>query len=216
MKFDNSPDKRSPGLRFKLAADTKTGEFSGHASTFNGAPDSYGDIIAPGAFSETLAAHKAAGSTVPMLWAHDQSKPIGRWLEMREDATGLFVRGKCNLDTIAGREAHAHIVAGDVSGLSIGFRLKEYSVDPDTGIWTLEAVELSEVSVVTIPANSNALITSKADLVDVLVKKAGLPRAAAAKVAAGGFSALSTKTEDADIEALVSVIKSSVSRLQKA
>lgn len=28
------------------------GTFEGYASTFGGAPDSYGDVIAPGAFAE--------------------------------------------------------------------------------------------------------------------------------------------------------------------
>lgn len=214
MIFDNSPDRRSPGLRLKFDVAQSNGEFSGYASTFGGLPDSYGDVIAPGAYSATLRAHKAAGTLPVMLWAHDQSRPIGRWLEMKEDAKGLWVRGQCNLNTTAGREAHEHIKAGDVSGMSIGYRIKEYSVDTDTGIWTLEAVELREVSVVALPANQNALITSKADLVDLMVKS-GLAHSVARKVAAGGFSALTTSDEP-DIDALVSAIKSSTLKIRNA
>lgn len=215
MKFDNTPDKRSPGLRLKFEA-ASNGEFSGYASTYGGQPDSYGDVIAPGAYADTLQAHKAAGTMPVMLWAHDQSKPIGRWLEMRDDTKGLFVRGQCNLNTTGGRDAHEHIKAGDVSGLSIGYRIKEYSVDTETGIWTLEAVELREVSVVALPANQNALITSKAELVDLMVKS-GLPRVAAAKVAAGGFSALSQnhETDDELIRAAMAAVKSSMTKIER-
>lgn len=217
MKFDNTPDKRSPGLRLKLASNGMAGEFSGYASTFGGVPDSYGDVIGAGAYSASLAAHKAAGTAPVMLWAHDQSRPIGRWLEMREDNIGLFVRGQCNLDTIAGREAHSHITGGDVSGLSIGYRIKEYSVDTETGIWTLDEVELHEVSVVAIPANRSATITSKADLAELLIKS-GLPRAAAAKVAAGGFSALSTQTDEPDdelVKAALAAVNASLTKLER-
>ncbi|MCZ4344494.1 HK97 family phage prohead protease [Devosia neptuniae] len=216
MKFDNSQDKRSPALRLKFDAASGNGEFSGYASTYGGLPDSYGDVIAAGAYSETLKAHKAAGTMPVMLWAHDQARPIGRWLEMKEDAKGLFVRGQCNLNTTAGRDAHEHIKAGDVTGMSIGYRIKEYSVDNDTGIWTLESVELREVSVVALPANQSALITSKADLVDLMVKS-GLPHSAARKVAAGGFSALSHKNETDDelVKAALATVNASLTNLER-
>ncbi len=138
MKFDSSA-KRSPIVRYKFASGD-SGEFEGYGSTFGGEPDAYGDVIAPGAFTASLAAHKAAGTAPVMLWAHDLARPIGRWTEIKEDQTGLFLRGSCNIDTAAGRDALAHIKAGDVTGLSIGYKINEYSVDAKTGIWTLEAL----------------------------------------------------------------------------
>ncbi len=46
---------------------------------------------------------------------------------------------------------------------------------------------------VAVPANTHARIGSKAELVDLLIVK-GMSRAAASKVAAGGFDALSKNT----------------------
>jgi len=146
--------KNGPAMQIKAAKDT--GEIEGYGSTFGGKPDSYGDIIAPGAFAETI----ASGVKPKMFWAHDPSKPIGSWTEAIEDEKGLFLRGRLNMEVQQAREAYALVKNGDIDGLSIGYRIKEYSVDVDTGVWTLEKLDLKEVSIVSIGANDNATISS--------------------------------------------------------
>lgn len=138
----------------------ETGEFEGYGSTFGGEPDSYGDVIAPGAYSESLAAHRAAGTMPKMFWQHDASQPVGKWLEASEDAKGLLMKGKLNMGVQRAREAYELLKAGDIDGLSIGYRIDKYSVDTETGVWTLEKIDLREVSIVSIGANDNATIGS--------------------------------------------------------
>lgn len=136
------------------------GEIEGYASTFGGEPDAYGDVISGGAYTDSLAEHRAKGTMPKMLWQHERGEVIGRWLEAKEDNRGLLVRGKLNMDVQRGREAHALLKDGALDGLSIGYRIKEYSVDTDTGVWTLEKLDLREVSIVTIGANEHATVTS--------------------------------------------------------
>ncbi|WP_196258577.1 HK97 family phage prohead protease [Pelagibacterium limicola] len=150
--------KTSPILDIKRLA--ATGEFEGYASTFGGEPDSYGDVIAPGAFSDSLAEHKAAGTMPKMFWQHNRDEPVGKWLEALEDTKGLFVKGKLNMGVQRAREAYELLKEGDIDGLSIGYRIKSYSVDTDTGVWTLEKLDLKEVSIVSIGANESATISS--------------------------------------------------------
>jgi phage head maturation protease len=108
--------RASAPLQVKFAGShLAEGEIEGYASTFGGEPDSYGDIIAPGAFTASLIAHKAAGTVPVMLWSHDVKAPIGRWVELRQDDRGLYVKGQLNLETDRGRDAHAHLKAGDVA-----------------------------------------------------------------------------------------------------
>lgn len=149
------------GACVEVKADSlkESGEFEGYGSTFGGKPDSYGDVIAAGAFTDTLAAHKAAGTMPKLFWQHDASKPIGRWLDAKEDGKGLFLRGKLNMDVQQAREAYSHLKNGDIDGLSIGYRIKEYSVDTETHVWTLEKLDLREVSIVSIGANESATIS---------------------------------------------------------
>nr|WP_321457195.1 HK97 family phage prohead protease [uncultured Cohaesibacter sp.] len=143
-----------------IKALSEKGEFEGYASTFGGKPDDYGDIIAEGAYSESIAEH-AANKTMPkMFWQHNRDQPIGRWLEMQEDAKGLLVRGKLNMGVQCAREGYELLKEGDIDGLSIGYRIKEYSVDTETGVWTLEKLDLREISIVSIGANPNALVSS--------------------------------------------------------
>jgi len=148
----------APILDLKSLKDT--GEFEGYGSTFGGDPDAYGDVIAPGAYADSLEAHKAKGTMPKLFWQHNRSEPIGKWLSAKEDDHGLLLRGKLNMDVQRGREAHALLKAGDIDGLSIGYRIVEYSVNNDSGVWTLEKLDLTEVSIVSVGANENAVVQS--------------------------------------------------------
>ena len=101
----------APILDIKALKDT--GEFEGYGSTFGGEPDSYGDVIAPGAYSDSLAVHRAKGTMPKLFWQHNADQPIGKWLGAAEDERGLLMRGKLNMDVQRGREAHALLKAGD-------------------------------------------------------------------------------------------------------
>ncbi len=133
-------------------------EVAGYASTFGGEPDSYGDIVAKGAFATSLLKRP----DVRLLWQHDMTEPIGKALSLTEDDKGLL--GHWSLvPTDTGTKAHQLLTAGLVDSLSIGFLTKaaDYS---DDGTRVLREVELVEVSLVTIPANTSAMVTSfKAD-----------------------------------------------------
>ncbi|MBP0438429.1 HK97 family phage prohead protease [Tianweitania sediminis] len=150
--------KTAPILEIKALKDS--GEFEGYGSTFGGEPDAYGDVIAEGAYADSLAAHKAKGTMPKLFWQHNADQPIGKWLDAKEDDHGLLLRGKLNMDVQRGREAYALLKEGDIDGLSIGYRIKEYSVDTETGIWTLEKLDLVEVSIVSVGANENAVVQS--------------------------------------------------------
>ncbi|WP_336741340.1 HK97 family phage prohead protease [Aureimonas altamirensis] len=150
--------KTAPVLEIKSLSDT--GEFEGYGSTFGGEPDAYGDVIAAGAFSESLAVHKAKGTMPKLFWQHDADQPIGKWLGAKEDNHGLLMHGKLNMNVQRGREAHALLKEGDIDGLSIGYWIKEYSVDTESGVWTLEKLDVVEVSIVSVGANENAVVQS--------------------------------------------------------
>ncbi|MBX7459547.1 HK97 family phage prohead protease [Qipengyuania huizhouensis] len=143
----------------KLKKFGEKGEFEGYASVF-GNRDSYGDVVVSGAFKDSLAEH-AKNDTMPKLfWQHDSWKPIGSWLEMEEDDTGLKVKGRLNMDVQQGREAYALLEAGDIDGLSIGYRVRESEDDEVQGVTLLKELDLVEVSVVSLGANEQALVSS--------------------------------------------------------
>lgn len=151
--------KRGAAL-LDIKALEEQGSFEGYASTFGGEPDSYGDIIAPGAYAETLAEHAARGTMPKMFWQHDPREPIGKWTSAVEDGKGLLVKGQLNMGVQRAREAYELLKAGDIDGLSIGYSIRGYEVDEDRNVWTLTKLDLREVSIVSIGANENATIAS--------------------------------------------------------
>ena len=63
---------------FRLIKSEKdTGSISGYFSTYDRIPDSYGDVIAKGAFGETIRKRKESGHPFPLCWNHDLDKIIG-------------------------------------------------------------------------------------------------------------------------------------------
>lgn len=140
-------------------------EISGYASLF-GSVDQGGDVVAKGAYGASLAAGGAAGRRVKMLWQHDPAQPIGVWDEVREDARGLWVKGRI-LDSVAkGREAAALIAAGAIDGLSIGYRTVR-AAKTQSGQRILSELDLWEVSLVTFPMLPSARVAAKGDFVSV-------------------------------------------------
>jgi HK97 family phage prohead protease len=136
----------------------------GYASLF-GAADQSGDIVAPGAYGGSLASLSGAGRRVKMLWQHNPAEPIGVWDEVREDAKGLYVKGRLLPDVARAREAAALIEAGAIDGLSIGYRTVKSTKDGQ-GRRLLSELELWEVSLVTFPMLPDARVGAKGDLPD--------------------------------------------------
>lgn len=145
-------------VAFEIKAVSDTGAFEGYGSVFN-VKDSYDDIVVKGAFADSLAVHGAKGSMPALLWQHDSDEPIGVYVEMREDDTGLFVKGQLALKTQRGAEAYELLKMKAISGMSIGYVTREDSYDRVTGVNTLKKLDLWEVSLVTFPANTEARVS---------------------------------------------------------
>ncbi len=197
----------SPGFELKLATLQESGVFAGYASVFGGL-DSFGDTIQRGAFTRSLAEHKAAHRSLPMLWHHRVNEPIGRWDAIAEDARGLAVEGKLTLEVQQAREAYALMRDRAVTGLSIGYQTRTSYRDKKTNARVLTDVSLVEISIVSLPADEAARIASvkaadtiksirefEAALRDVV----GFSRNDAKTLASGGWPALNSR--DANSEA---------------
>lgn len=133
----------------------------GYASIF-GVRDQGGDVVVRGAYARSLKALAAQGRRVKMLWQHDPAQPIGIWDEVREDDTGLWVRGRLLPDVARGREAAALLAVGAIEGLSIGYRTLKAERD-GKGQRLLTELELWEVSLVTFPMLSEARVAAKSE-----------------------------------------------------
>jgi len=99
------------------------------------------------------------GKSLPLLWSHDPSEVVGSVRSVSVEGDGLKVRGKLNLEVQRAREVRAMLIAGDISGLSIGFkRLKDES--RTGGIRHITQARLVEVSFVAVPSVPGSHVTS--------------------------------------------------------
>lgn len=125
------------------------GRFTGYASTY-GNVDLGGDIVVDGAFA------MPDDSEFPLLDHHQHSAPVGL-LSVTKDSRGLRVAGQLNLEVQRGREIRSLMRQGAMTGLSIGYEVKDsYRKE---GVRYLTKIALLEVSAVTFPMNPKARIT---------------------------------------------------------
>jgi hypothetical protein len=176
------------------------GSFSGYASVFN-REDLGGDVVAPGAFAESLVRRGTSG--IKLLFQHDANQPLGVWTTLEEDQRGLYAEGRLMRSSVAkAREVHALMQAGALDGLSIGFRTVKSRRDRATGVRRIQQVDLWEISIVTFPLLPEARIASvkarpfaggmptERDMERWLTRDAGLSRSEARAVLSSGFRGL--------------------------
>jgi HK97 family phage prohead protease len=129
-----------------------------------GNKDSVGDIVLPGAFTESLKRRKPR-----VVWGHSWNEPIGKVLEIYEVPNsdprlpqkmksagigGLFAKVQFNLGAEKGREAFANVAFfGEEQEWSIGYKTLQATFDPIQQANMLKEVELYEVSPVLHGAN---------------------------------------------------------------
>lgn len=137
----------------RLAID-EAGRFGGYAAIFERLDDG-GDIVAPGAFSQSLRRRNAAH--VRMLFQHDPKEPIGLWTRLVEDRRGLWAEGQLTPGVPRSEALRALIACGAVDGLSIGFRTLR-ALRGAGGSRRLSEIDLWEISIVTFPMQDGARI----------------------------------------------------------
>src|SRR5678815_6099656 len=120
-------------------------------------PDRVGDIVEPLGVKFS--------NPMPLLWQHRSDMPVGQVRFDKATKSGIEFEAhlakptssKILVDRVD--EAWESVKLGLVKAVSIGFKAKEYSFMDDGGIHFQET-EVLELSLVTIPANSEATISS--------------------------------------------------------
>jgi HK97 family phage prohead protease len=191
------------------------GEFSGYGSVYD-VIDFYGEVVAPGAFANSLRTWADKGRLPPALWQHMSTEPVGPFTLMREDKKGLYVEGQLLVNDVQrAREARALMKAKAVSGMSIGFDVVVEEFNKETKLITLKEIDLWEVSIVTFPANEAAQIENvKAVMAEIrdsgklptlksfegFLREAGFSKSHATVIASRGLGPLLREVESGDVE----------------
>lgn len=144
------------------------GKVTGYAATFDREPDSYGEIIAPGAFKRTVAEWKEKmrnGIFPPLLYGHNTTDPeynIGRIIDLGEDENGLWVDGEIDAENSKGQYTRKLAQEGRLYQFSFAYAVRDAApvkLADGTEVTELRDLDLYEVSLVQIPANQHAVVT---------------------------------------------------------
>lgn len=129
------------------AVDTEAGTFEAIVSVF-GNKDLGGDIVMPGAFTDSLNLWSAKGDPLPIIWSHDWDDPaahIGYCLEAKETDRGLWVKGKLDIDRPFAEQVHHLLKNRRVTQFSFGYFADEikWVEDSDSGRMSRELHRIS-------------------------------------------------------------------------
>ena len=140
------------------------GSITGYAATFtHDKPDSYGDVIAKGAFAESIERIKAEGKAIPLLWNHDSydlKSYIGTVTELAEDDHGLLFTATFD-GTDTAQRARELASDGRLCKFSFAYQILDQgtvTLDDGTEANELRKLDLYEVSLVMYPANPDTSV----------------------------------------------------------
>ena len=146
---------------FQLKSDEDTGTISGYFSTYDRIPDSYGDIVAPGAFEKTIEKREESGHPFPLCWNHDLDQIIGKVDSIEDTDKGPLMTASF-FNTPLAQEKREIVKSGVVYQFSFAYDVKDSAVvtlEDGTKANELRELDLFEVSIVPIPANPLAEVT---------------------------------------------------------
>ena len=153
-KYKEFPMQKSEG---------DAGTISGYFSTYDRIPDSYGDVIAKGAFTETIQKRKESGHPFPLCWNHDLNMIIGSVdpADIEDTDKGPLMTAKFFNSELA-QEKREIVKSGVVFQFSYAYDILEAGpTELEDGVKAneLRKLDLFEISIVPIPANQNAVMT---------------------------------------------------------
>lgn len=146
---------------FEMKADEGSGTISGYFSTYDREPDSYGDVIAKGAFTETIKAREESGHPFPLCWNHDLDQIIGKVDSIEDTEKGPLMTASF-FNTQLAQEKREIVKSGVVYQFSFAYDIqdaKQVTLEDGRKANELRKLDLFEVSIVPIPANQNAVMT---------------------------------------------------------
>ena len=139
------------------------GTISGYASTWTREPDSYGDVVAKGAFLDCIEAIKAEGRVLPLLWNHDANDLnayIGTLTDLGEDDHGLKFEATFD-ETPEAQRARQLALDGRLCKFSFAYDVLDagpVTLEDGRKANELRKLNIHEVSLVMYPANPDTSI----------------------------------------------------------
>ena len=123
---------------------------SGYASSSN--VDRAGDVIPSSVWEAGI---KNYLKNPVLLAYHDHDDPVGRTVEHKIDAGGLWIKARIS----AAAEVFNLVKDGILTAFSVGFRVLDAEYNSATELFVIKELELLEISVVAVPCNQDTVFS---------------------------------------------------------
>ena len=167
------------------------GVIEGHAVLFG-----KGDKIRPGAFRDSIRFHASAGTLPVMTWNHDLADVVGRWIEAREDSTGVRLTGRIAINTDRGDRVRQELLQG-IDGVAASYEIKSQEGGEVVAAGLFAASLMKETAIPVQASKAAPVFASSIDL-ERWLRDNGIAKNAAKKIAAGGWQNLQARTAEED------------------
>lgn len=163
------------------------GEFIVYPSTFTRQADAYGDVVAKGAFADTIAEWKDSGNTLPGLYGHRMDDPdyfVAEAIDQGEDDHGWWIKGRFDMDSPKGPQVYRLVKGKRISQLSFAFDVIESGKaegEDGEAVNELRKLKVYEFSFVPVGANQDTSVVAVKALADAAVADVKAGRVLAAK-----------------------------------
>lgn len=125
----------------------------GYANTIS--KDRVGDVIPSSTWEKSVALENYKKNPIVLAF-HNHSMPIGKTIELAVTSMGLYI--KARISKGAGN-VYQLIKDGILSTFSVGIMIKDANYDGPTDTYFITEVELTEVSVVSVPCNQDSIFS---------------------------------------------------------
>jgi uncharacterized protein len=153
------PHKAFPALVKAAGPDDglREGEYRALVSVF-GTVDAHGDVVLPGAFTDTLAEWKASGDRIPVWWSHQLHDPdynIGEVVDAEEAEHGLEAHVRIDLDNAKAQQVYRLLLARRVTQHSFTYDIldADWAQLDGAEVYQLRKLKLYELGPTPIGAN---------------------------------------------------------------
>ena len=155
MRKFSETDRKYVTAQIKQSPTDGSGRFTAFVSPFGPPPDTFGDIISPGAYEGTImqATIEYPGELWTIWYNHQYTDPanaIGVVTAAAESSQGLVIEGQLNLDSERAMIVYEAMLKGVLREFSIGYGVVAYhrGTWQDQSVRFLDELELLEISVV--------------------------------------------------------------------
>jgi hypothetical protein len=150
------------------ALDEGQGIFEAIVAVFNNV-DRGGDKILPGAFADSLAAWKAKGRPIPVIFSHEWENldaHIGEVLDAKEIEPGLWIKGQVEMDEPFAQRVYKKMQKGTLAEFSFAYDIVEAAEVKvnDKWITELRKLDLLEVGPCLVGMNPDTQLLGIKDL----------------------------------------------------